>query len=79
MERVPAAVERRHFLASKLSAPPRRPGFVDRPVLTNSLQSASYAGVVLVSAPHRLRQDHSACALAPARRAPVWVGLARCG
>ena len=51
MERVPAAVERRHFLASKLSAPPRRPGFVDRPVLTNSLQSASYAGVVLVSAP----------------------------
>jgi LuxR family maltose regulon positive regulatory protein len=45
------AVEHRYFVASKLSAPPRRPGIVDRPILLNHLRNLSHPGVVLVSAP----------------------------
>jgi hypothetical protein len=45
------ASQRRRIAASKLAAPPRRPGIVDRPVLLDGLVSASHAPVVLVSAP----------------------------
>jgi LuxR family maltose regulon positive regulatory protein len=45
------AAERRRIVASKLSAPPLRPGIVDRPVLLDALVSATHAPVVLVSAP----------------------------
>jgi LuxR family transcriptional regulator, maltose regulon positive regulatory protein len=45
------ASQRRRIVASKLAAPPLRPGIVDRPVLLDGLVSASHAPVVLVSAP----------------------------
>jgi LuxR family transcriptional regulator, maltose regulon positive regulatory protein len=45
------ASQRRRIVASKLAAPPRRPGIVDRPVLVDGLVSATQAQVVLVSAP----------------------------
>jgi LuxR family maltose regulon positive regulatory protein len=45
------ASQRRRIVASKLAAPPRRPGIVDRPVLVDGLVSATHAPVVLVSAP----------------------------
>jgi LuxR family maltose regulon positive regulatory protein len=45
------AAERRRIIASKLAAPPLRPGIVDRPGLVDGLASAAQAPVVLVSAP----------------------------
>jgi LuxR family transcriptional regulator, maltose regulon positive regulatory protein len=45
------AAERRRIVASKLAAPPLRPGIVDRPLLLDGLVSATHAPVVLVSAP----------------------------
>lgn len=45
-----ASKARRPIAATKLSAPPLRPGIVDRPVLIDSLASATSAPVVLVSA-----------------------------
>jgi LuxR family transcriptional regulator, maltose regulon positive regulatory protein len=49
----PAApvIERRRIVASKLAAPPLRPGIVDRPEPLRALTSAAHAPVVLVSAP----------------------------
>jgi LuxR family maltose regulon positive regulatory protein len=44
------ASQRRRIVASKLAAPPRRPGIVDRPALLDGLVSATHAPVVLVSA-----------------------------
>ena len=41
-------LERRRIVASKLSAPPLRPGIVERPVLLDGLTSATHAPVVLV-------------------------------
>src|SRR5262245_20128450 len=46
-----ATALRRRIGAAKLSAPPLRPGIVDRPVLLDLVISASEAPVVLVSAP----------------------------
>ena len=46
-----SAAERRHFVASKLAAPPLRSGIVDRPVLVDKLISVPDVPVVLVSAP----------------------------
>ena len=43
------ASQRRRIVASKLAAPPRRPGIVDRPLLLESLLSATDAPVVLPS------------------------------
>jgi len=43
--------ERRRIVASKLGAPPLRPGIVDRPELLRTLTSATHPPVVLVSAP----------------------------
>jgi LuxR family transcriptional regulator, maltose regulon positive regulatory protein len=45
------AAERRRIVASKLAAPPPRPGIVDRPALLDGLVSATHAPVLLVSAP----------------------------
>jgi LuxR family transcriptional regulator, maltose regulon positive regulatory protein len=45
------AAERRRIVASKLAAPPLRPGIVDRPLLLDGLLSATHAPVILVSAP----------------------------
>lgn len=45
------ASQRRRIAASKLAAPPRRPGIVDRPELLDGLLSATHAPVVLISAP----------------------------
>jgi LuxR family transcriptional regulator, maltose regulon positive regulatory protein len=45
------ASQRRRIVASKLAAPPQRPGIVDRPVLLNGVVSTTHAPVVLVSAP----------------------------
>ena len=45
------ASQRRRIVASKLAAPPLRPGIVDRPVLLDGLVSTTNAPVVLVSAP----------------------------
>jgi LuxR family maltose regulon positive regulatory protein len=45
------AIERGRIVATKLSAPPLRPGIVDRPALLDGLMSATHAPVVLVSAP----------------------------
>jgi ATP/maltotriose-dependent transcriptional regulator MalT len=45
------AAERRRIVASKLAAPPLRPGIVDRPVLVDTLVSTTHAPVVLISAP----------------------------
>jgi ATP/maltotriose-dependent transcriptional regulator MalT len=44
-------LECRRIVASKLGAPPLRPGVVDRPALLDALMSATDAPVVLVSAP----------------------------
>src|SRR5262245_1659981 len=46
-----ATAQRRRIGAAKLSAPPLRPGIVDRPVLLDLVMSATDAPVVLVSAP----------------------------
>jgi LuxR family maltose regulon positive regulatory protein len=46
-----AIAQRRRIGAAKLSAPPLRPGIVDRPVLLDLVMSATEAPVVLVSAP----------------------------
>jgi hypothetical protein len=43
--------ERRRIVASKVTAPPLRPGVVARPALLDALMSAADAPVVLVSAP----------------------------
>jgi LuxR family maltose regulon positive regulatory protein len=45
------AVQRRHVVGGKLSAPLLRPGIVDRPALLDGLTASSHAPVVLVSAP----------------------------
>jgi LuxR family maltose regulon positive regulatory protein len=44
-------IERRRIVASKVTAPPLRPGVVARPALLDALMSAADAPVVLVSAP----------------------------
>ena len=46
-----AVVQRGRIVASKLAAPPLRPGVVDRPALLDALLSATDSSVVLVSAP----------------------------
>jgi hypothetical protein len=58
------AAERRRIVASKLAAPPLRPGIVDRPELVDGLVSATHMPALLVSAPGRLWQDNAARALA---------------
>jgi LuxR family maltose regulon positive regulatory protein len=50
-ERSPRVERRRRIVASKLSAPQRRPGIVDRTALVDALTQAITEPVVLVSAP----------------------------
>src|SRR3712207_3116883 len=45
------ATERRRIVQSKVSAPPLRPGIVNRPALVERLVKAAHTPVVLISAP----------------------------
>ena len=68
-------IERRRIVASKVTAPPLRPGVVARPALLDALMSGTEAPVVLVSAPAGYGKT-MLLALSSERDGPfVWVSL----